>query len=100
MGKMSAWQIIILVVLVLVIFGSARLPQVAESIGKSLKIFKREVKELRDDDDQAAPPGELSATPEASPPHSPATPPTPATPPASEPQVPGQVDPDNPNRSL
>nr|NLD40971.1 Sec-independent protein translocase subunit TatA [Actinomycetales bacterium] len=90
MGKLSAWQIIILVVIVLVIFGSARLPQVAESLGKSLKIFKREVKELREDD--AAPSNPPSALPPTS---STAAPPYPTTPP-----VPGQMDPDNPPRSL
>ncbi len=67
MGKMSAWQIILLVVIVLVVFGSARLPQVAESIGKSLKVFKREVKELREEDEPTGhphQPGELQASPE------------------------------------
>ncbi|MDO5496098.1 MAG: twin-arginine translocase TatA/TatE family subunit [bacterium] len=59
----GTWQIILLIVVILVVFGSTRLPMVAESIGKSLKIFKREVKELREDDAPAA--GSSAATPPA-----------------------------------
>lgn len=96
MGKISAWQIIILVVIILVIFGSARLPQVAESLGKSLKIFKREVKELREDGTPPpTPTGELPSTGASA-----ATPPSQPSPQAAPERAPGQVDPDNPNRSL
>lgn len=50
MGRISAGQIIILVLIVLLLFGARRLPDLARSVGQSLKIFKREVEELRDDD--------------------------------------------------
>ncbi len=43
--------IIVLVLLVLLLFGSKRLPDMARSVGQSLKIFKKEVKDLREDDD-------------------------------------------------
>ncbi len=42
--------IIVLILLVVLLFGSRRLPDLARSVGQSLKIFKKEVKELRDDD--------------------------------------------------
>ncbi|WP_277210760.1 twin-arginine translocase TatA/TatE family subunit [Isoptericola croceus] len=45
--------IIALILLIVLLFGSKRLPDVAKSIGSSLKIFKKEVKELRDDDEPA-----------------------------------------------
>lgn len=46
----SIWAILVLVVVVLLLFGARRLPDVAASVGKSLKIFKKEIKDLTDDD--------------------------------------------------
>lgn len=51
MGRPSLLQILIIVLIIVLIFGARRLPDVASSIGKSLKIFKKEVTELRDDDE-------------------------------------------------
>lgn len=48
--RLSAGHIIVLVLLVLLLFGANRLPDLARSVGQSLKIFKREVQELREDD--------------------------------------------------
>lgn len=44
-------HIIVLVLVILLVFGASKLPDIAGSIGKSLKVFKKEVKELREDDD-------------------------------------------------
>jgi sec-independent protein translocase protein TatA len=55
----SAPHIIILLVVVLLLFGSTRLPGAAKAIGKSMHIFKRSVKGLDDDDDRQ---GETSPT--------------------------------------
>jgi sec-independent protein translocase protein TatA len=48
MGELSPWHILIVVVVILVLF-SSKLPGAAKSIGQSLKIFKDETKGLRDD---------------------------------------------------
>lgn len=48
--KFSPMHIVVLLVLVLLIFGAGKLPEIASSIGQSMKVFKREVKELREDD--------------------------------------------------
>ncbi|WP_035281167.1 Sec-independent protein translocase subunit TatA [Brevibacterium album] len=40
---------IILIVVVLLIFGAPKLPSIARSIGKSMKVFKSEVEDLRGD---------------------------------------------------
>lgn len=50
----SAPHIIILLIVVVLLFGAARLPKAAESIGKSMKIFKREVSGLHDEKDTTA----------------------------------------------
>ena len=48
--KFSPTHIVVLLVLVLLIFGAGKLPEIAGSIGKSMKVFKKEGKELREDD--------------------------------------------------
>lgn len=50
MGMLKPWHIIVLVVVILLLFGARRLPDLARSVGQSLKIFKKEVKELTEDD--------------------------------------------------
>lgn len=50
MGMLKPWHVIVLVAVVLLIFGAQRLPDLARSVGQSLKIFKSEVKDLTSDD--------------------------------------------------
>jgi sec-independent protein translocase protein TatA len=49
---LKPWHIIVLVAVVLLMFGAKRLPDLARSVGQSLKIFKSEVKELTGDFEQ------------------------------------------------
>jgi sec-independent protein translocase protein TatA len=58
----SAPHIIILLVVVLLLFGSTRLPGAAKAIGKSMHIFKRSVKGLDDDDDKQPESGQTVTT--------------------------------------
>lgn len=44
-------HILILVIVILLIFGAPKLPMIAKNIGKSLKVFKSEVDDLRTDKD-------------------------------------------------
>jgi len=43
-------EIVILLIVVLVLFGAKRLPDSARSLGRSMRIFKSEMKEMKDDD--------------------------------------------------
>ena len=43
-------HIIFLLIVVILLFGYKKLPDIARSVGQSMKVFKKEVKELRDDD--------------------------------------------------
>jgi sec-independent protein translocase protein TatA len=54
MNALQPWHIIILVLVVVLLFGAKRLPDTARSIGKSLKIFKAETKDLTGDKDSHA----------------------------------------------
>lgn len=51
MGALQPWHWIVLIAVILLLFGSTRLPGLAKSVGQSMKIFKREINELRSDDD-------------------------------------------------
>ncbi|MCQ9366808.1 Sec-independent protein translocase subunit TatA [Brevibacterium sp. 50QC2O2] len=60
MGGFSPMHILIVVLVIVLIFGAAKLPSVAKNLGKSMKIFRDEVKDLgkdgqkkADTDDQA-----------------------------------------------
>jgi sec-independent protein translocase protein TatA len=59
--RIQFWHVIILLLVVLLLFGSSRLPELARSVGKSMKIFKSEVRELRED--TGAPPTPPPPTP-------------------------------------
>ena len=40
----TGWHALILLVIIVLIFGAAKLPALAKSVGQSMKIFKNEVK--------------------------------------------------------
>lgn len=42
-------HILLLLLVVVVLFGAKRLPDSARSLGKSMRIFKSEMKEMKDD---------------------------------------------------
>ncbi|WP_129339329.1 Sec-independent protein translocase subunit TatA [Cellulomonas endophytica] len=54
--RFTAVHLLIFLAVVVLLFGSTRLPTLARSLGQSMKIFKSEVKDLRDDETPAAPP--------------------------------------------
>jgi sec-independent protein translocase protein TatA len=46
----SPWKILIVAVVIIVLFGSRKLPDAARSLGKSMRILKTEVSSLHDDE--------------------------------------------------
>ncbi len=55
MGALQPWHWLILIAVVVLLFGSKRLPDAARSLGKSMRIFKSEVKELQNEGKTASP---------------------------------------------
>jgi sec-independent protein translocase protein TatA len=66
----SPWKILIIAIVILVLFGSRKLPDAARSLGKSMRILKSEISELHEDEAHQQP----ASTPMA------AVQPTPAAP--------------------
>ena len=60
MGAVKPWHWIVILVLLILLFGANKLPDIASNLGQSLKVFKKEVKELREDDAaQQKPPAQI-----------------------------------------
>lgn len=53
MGNLGWVEILIIVVVLLLLFGATRLPNMARSLGRSMRIFKSEMKEMKNDDQPA-----------------------------------------------
>jgi sec-independent protein translocase protein TatA len=89
MPNLKPFEIILILAVILLLFGAKRLPDAARGLGRSLRIFKSEVKAAQDDDGKS-PPQEIRATSDEVtsdpvPPAAPATQPTTPTP-SSAPQ--------------
>jgi sec-independent protein translocase protein TatA len=51
MGQFGATEIILILLVVVLLFGAKKLPELARGSGRALRIFKAETKGLLDDDD-------------------------------------------------
>jgi sec-independent protein translocase protein TatA len=47
----GGWELILVVLVILLLFGAKKLPELARGSGRALRIFKAETKGLVDDDD-------------------------------------------------
>jgi sec-independent protein translocase protein TatA len=54
MGGLQGWHLVIIIVLALLLFGAPKLPGLARSLGQSLRIFKSEVKQMKDENNTGA----------------------------------------------
>ncbi|WP_194395528.1 Sec-independent protein translocase subunit TatA [Microbacterium atlanticum] len=54
LGNLNGWHLLILLVVILLLFGAAKLPALAKSMGQSARVFKGEMKAMKDDDRAAA----------------------------------------------
>lgn len=68
MNALKPWHVIVLLIVILLLFGAKRLPDLAKSVGESLKIFKNEMKDLTDDGPKPPTPGQPPVAPPVTPP--------------------------------
>jgi sec-independent protein translocase protein TatA len=78
MPKIGTMEILIILAIILLLFGAKRLPDTARGLGRSLRIFKSEIKAAQDDEGNS-PPQQIQATSDE-------VTPAPAPPPAQSPQ--------------
>jgi sec-independent protein translocase protein TatA len=51
----SPWKILIIALVIIVLFGSKKLPHAARSLGQSMRILKKEVQDLHQDEPESRP---------------------------------------------
>jgi sec-independent protein translocase protein TatA len=60
------WELVLILLVLLLVFGAKRLPEMGRSLGKGMREFKDSVSGLDDDREPRHPPAELpAATPES-----------------------------------
>lgn len=62
LGMPQGFEWLVILAVVVLIFGAAKLPELARGTGQALRIFKTETKGLRDDDPDPAPPTAAAPT--------------------------------------
>ncbi|MEU9704492.1 Sec-independent protein translocase subunit TatA [Streptomyces sp. NPDC047981] len=55
MGRLGPTEIILILVVIILLFGAKKLPDMARSLGKSARILKSEAKAMKADDQQVTP---------------------------------------------
>ncbi|MFF9089223.1 Sec-independent protein translocase subunit TatA [Streptomyces sp. NPDC014991] len=65
---LEPWHLLLLVLVIVLVFGSKKLPDMARSLGKSARILKSEAKAMKDDGKQPEGTAQSTADEPASPP--------------------------------
>ncbi|GAY10734.1 Sec-independent protein translocase subunit TatA [Pseudonocardia sp. N23] len=78
MGSLGGWEIVIIIGVLVLLFGAKKLPDMARSVGQSARVFKGEMKGMKNDDEAEAKAKGTTVTPP------PAQLPPPSTPPAGD----------------
>jgi sec-independent protein translocase protein TatA len=47
---LTGWHFLVILLVILLLFGAAKLPALAKSLGQSARVFKGEIKEMKKDD--------------------------------------------------
>jgi sec-independent protein translocase protein TatA len=66
LGNLNGWHLLILLAVILLLFGAAKLPALAKSVGQSARVFKGEMKAMKEEDVQANPTGAATTSSTAS----------------------------------
>ncbi|MEO6826938.1 MAG: Sec-independent protein translocase subunit TatA [Microbacteriaceae bacterium] len=54
LSNLTGWHMLIILAVILLLFGAPKLPGLAKSIGQSMRIFKSEVKTMKEENPQAS----------------------------------------------
>lgn len=55
MANLQGWHLLVILLVILLLFGAAKLPALAKSMGQSARAFKKEIKEMKEEDAASAP---------------------------------------------
>ena len=51
-SNLNGWHLLILLAVILLLFGAAKLPALAKSVGQSARVFRGEMKAMKEEDDK------------------------------------------------
>lgn len=71
---MTGWHLLIVLAVILLLFGAAKLPALAKSVGQSARVFKGEMQAMKADDDTGSEASPSPSRPASTLPDSPRTP--------------------------
>lgn len=49
-GNLNGWHLLILLAVILLLFGAAKLPALAKSVGQSARVFRGEMKAMKEEE--------------------------------------------------
>jgi TatA/E family protein of Tat protein translocase len=49
LGGLGTWEILLVFLVVLLVFGAKRIPEIAQGLGKGIREFKKATKEVQDE---------------------------------------------------
>ncbi|TDN93016.1 twin-arginine translocase TatA/TatE family subunit [Microbacterium sp. BK668] len=62
-SNLNGWHLLILLAVILLLFGAAKLPALAKSVGQSARVFRGEMKAMKEEDEKpSAADGTASST--------------------------------------
>ena len=59
LGNFTGWHLLIVLAVILLLFGAAKLPALAKSMGQSARVFRGEIKEMKREDAAEKAPADL-----------------------------------------
>jgi sec-independent protein translocase protein TatA len=74
LGNLNGWHLLIILAVILLLFGAAKLPALAKSVGQSTRIFKGEMKAMKEEEASASTSESVEASPTDATADSPASP--------------------------
>jgi sec-independent protein translocase protein TatA len=51
MANLKAPELLLILLVLVLLFGAKKLPDISRSLGRSMRIFKSEIKQMKDDDE-------------------------------------------------
>jgi sec-independent protein translocase protein TatA len=68
LGNLGFTEIVILLLVLLLVFGARRIPEIGASIGQGIKEFKRSLRDVSEDESRNVPPSSSSSSSSSLPP--------------------------------
>jgi sec-independent protein translocase protein TatA len=62
LGNLTGWHLLIILAVILLLFGAPKLPALAKSIGQSMRIFRGEMKTMKDENGAEVATSDAAAT--------------------------------------